>query len=57
MTREHQLAAQVFQLVQERKRRIEEVGGVYRSMLGTCSDRRRPVCRAEDMHAKGIEVG
>jgi hypothetical protein len=34
VTREHQLAAQVFQLVQERKRRIEEVGGVYRSMLG-----------------------
>jgi hypothetical protein len=32
--REHQLAAQVFQLVQERKRRIEEVGGVYRAMLG-----------------------
>jgi hypothetical protein len=34
VTREHQLAAQVFQLVQERKRRIEEVGGIYRSMLG-----------------------
>lgn len=32
--REHQLAAQVFQLVQERKRRIEEVGGIYRTMLG-----------------------
>lgn len=34
VTREHQLAVQVFQLVQERKRRIEEVGGIYRSMLG-----------------------
>ncbi|SEO53240.1 phage portal protein [Nitrosovibrio sp. Nv6] len=34
VTREHQLAAQVFQLVQERKRRIEEVGGIYRAMLG-----------------------
>lgn len=34
VTREHQLAAQVFQLVQERKRRIEEVGGIYRTMLG-----------------------
>lgn len=34
VTREHQLASQVFQLVQERKRRIEEVGGVYRAMLG-----------------------
>jgi len=34
VTREHALAAQVFQLVQERKRRIEEVGGVYRAMLG-----------------------
>lgn len=33
-TREHALAAQVFQLIQERKRRIEEVGGVYRAMLG-----------------------
>lgn len=32
--REHALAAQVFQLVQEKKRRIEEVGGVYRAMLG-----------------------
>ena len=32
--REHQLAGQVFQLVQERKRRIEEVGGIYRTMLG-----------------------
>ncbi|HEY6043800.1 MAG TPA: phage portal protein, partial [Nitrosospira sp.] len=32
--REHQLAAQVFQLMQERKRRIEEVGGIYRAMLG-----------------------
>lgn len=32
--REHQLASQVFQLVQEKKRRIEEVGGVYRAMLG-----------------------
>jgi hypothetical protein len=34
ITREYQLAAQVFQLVQERKRRIEEVGGIYRAMLG-----------------------
>ena len=34
VTREHALASQVFQLVQERKRRIEEVGGVYRAMLG-----------------------
>ena len=34
VTREHPLAAQVFQLVQERKRRIEEVGGIYRAMLG-----------------------
>lgn len=34
VTREHQLAAQVFQLMMERKRRIEEVGGIYRAMLG-----------------------
>jgi hypothetical protein len=34
VTREHQLAAQVFQLMLERKRRIEEVGGIYRAMLG-----------------------
>lgn len=34
VTREHALAKQVFQLVQERKQRIEEVGGVYRAMLG-----------------------
>jgi hypothetical protein len=34
VSREHQLASQVFQLVQERKRRIEEVGGIYRTMLG-----------------------
>jgi hypothetical protein len=34
VTREHALAAQIFQLIQERKRRIEEVGGVYRAMLG-----------------------
>src|SRR5687768_9914039 len=34
VTREHTLAGQVFELVQERKRRIEEVGGVYRAMLG-----------------------
>jgi hypothetical protein len=34
VTREYQLAAQVFQLMQERKRRIEEVGGIYRAMLG-----------------------
>lgn len=34
VTREHALASQVFELVQERKRRIEEVGGVFRAMLG-----------------------
>src|SRR5690348_12545837 len=34
VTREHQLATQVFQLMLERKRRIEEVGGIYRAMLG-----------------------
>lgn len=34
VTREHALATQVFQLVQEKKRRIEEVGGIYRAMLG-----------------------
>jgi hypothetical protein len=34
VTREHQLATQVFQLVQERKKTIEDVGGVYRAMLG-----------------------
>ncbi len=34
VTREHALAAQVFQLVEERKRRIEAVSGVYRAMLG-----------------------
>lgn len=33
-TREHALAAQVFQLVTERKERIEAVSGVYRAMLG-----------------------
>lgn len=38
VTREHALAAQVFQLVQERKRRIEEVGGVYRAMLGASTE-------------------
>jgi hypothetical protein len=38
VTREHALAAQVFQLVQERKKRIEEVGGVYRAMLGNSDD-------------------
>ncbi len=32
--REYQLAAQVFQLIQERKARIEEVAGIYRAMLG-----------------------
>jgi hypothetical protein len=32
--REHELAGQVFQLVQERKLRIESVSGVYRAMLG-----------------------
>lgn len=36
--REHALASQVFQLVQERKRRIEEVGGVYRAMLGQSTE-------------------
>jgi hypothetical protein len=34
VTREHQLASQVFQLVAERKERIEAVSGVYRAMLG-----------------------
>ncbi|SFW21737.1 hypothetical protein SAMN05216414_10699 [Nitrosovibrio sp. Nv17] len=34
VTREHALASQVFQLVEERKRRIEAVSGVYRAMLG-----------------------
>ncbi len=34
VTREYTLANQIFQLVQERKRRIEEVAGVYRAMLG-----------------------
>lgn len=38
VTREHALATQVFQLVQERKRRIEEVGGVYRAMLGASTE-------------------
>jgi hypothetical protein len=38
VTREHALAAQVFQLVQERKKRIEEVGGVYRAMLGQSTE-------------------
>lgn len=38
VTREHALASQVFQLVQERKRRIEEVGGVYRAMLGASTE-------------------
>jgi hypothetical protein len=33
-TREHALAAQVFQLVDERKKRLESVSGVYRAMLG-----------------------
>ena len=37
VTREHALASQVFQLVLERKKRIEEVGGVYRAMLGADS--------------------
>lgn len=32
--REHELAGQVYQLVQERKLRIESVSGVYRAMLG-----------------------
>lgn len=32
------LAAQVFQLVQERKRRIEEVSGIYRAMLGASTE-------------------
>lgn len=34
VTREHALAAQVFQLIEERKHRIEAVSGVYRAMLG-----------------------
>ena len=33
-TREHMLAAQLIQLIDEKKKRIEEVGGVYRAMLG-----------------------
>jgi hypothetical protein len=37
VTREHQLASQVFQLVEERKMRIESVSGVYRAMLGANS--------------------
>ncbi len=36
--REHALASQLFQLVQERKKRIEEVGGVYRAMLGASTE-------------------
>lgn len=38
VTREHALASQVYQLVQEKKRRIEEVGGVYRAMLGQSTE-------------------
>lgn len=38
VTREHALAAQVFQLVDERKHRIESVSGVYRAMLGQTTD-------------------
>lgn len=34
VTREHQLAAQVAQLVEDRQKRIETVSGVYRAMLG-----------------------
>lgn len=34
VTREHALAAQVFNLVEEKKKRIEAVSGVYRAMLG-----------------------
>src|SRR5687768_1782216 len=37
-TREHALAAQVFQLIQARERRIESVGGIYRAMLGADSN-------------------
>lgn len=33
-TREHALAVQIFELVKERKERIEAVSGVYRAMLG-----------------------
>jgi len=38
VTQEHQLAMEVMNLVQERKRRIEEVGGVYRAMLGQSTE-------------------
>ncbi|MEO9231617.1 MAG: hypothetical protein ABI216_22065 [Devosia sp.] len=34
VTREYELAGQLFQIIGERKRRIEEVGGIYRAMLG-----------------------
>ncbi|SHL42534.1 hypothetical protein SAMN05216428_102365 [Nitrosospira sp. Nsp11] len=34
VTREHALAQQVFQLMQQRESRIESVGGIYRAMLG-----------------------
>lgn len=33
-TREHALASQVFQLIEEKKKRIESVSGIYRAMLG-----------------------
>jgi hypothetical protein len=38
VTTDNALAAQVFQLVQERKRRIEEVSGIYRAMLGASTE-------------------
>lgn len=36
--REYALAAQTFQQIEECKRRIEEVGGVYRAMLGDSTE-------------------
>lgn len=38
VTVDNALAAQVYQLVQERQTRIESVSGVYRAMLGNSSD-------------------
>ena len=54
VTREHALASQVFQLVQERKRRIEEVGGVYRAMLGASTDGEQRHCHQQSGRA-GID--
>ena len=38
VTREHALATQVYQLIAERKERIESVSGVYRAMLGQSTE-------------------